>query len=123
MPTQMVLEKLTEIAETQAKIAANQDNDRKLLEKHSEQLAEFSNILTRNTITVEDHHKRSLHLERRQEELESRQDTVENYIKVQKAKKQGVKELFTWVGYIGSGIGAVSGLLWGAYQFLKTLGV
>lgn len=118
-----MLEKLSEIAEGQVRIVANQDNDRKILEKHSEQLQEFSEILLRNTITVEDHKRRSLSLEKRQDKVEVRQDKVEDYLVKEKAKRQGIKEFFTLASYVFSGASAVGAALWGAYQFLKNLGV
>jgi len=121
--TDILIEKISEIASAQARIMANQDNDRKLLEKHSEKLENYNIILTRNTVTVEDHHKRSLHLENRQDEVEDRQTKLEQFIATQKAKKQGVKELLSQLGIIVSASTAVGGALWGIFEFIKSLGV
>lgn len=58
-----VMEQLKDLAVTQSKILANQDNQQNLLEKHSGMLDRQNDILLRNTITVELHEKRSTALE------------------------------------------------------------
>lgn len=118
-----VLEKLGEVAITQAKILANQDNQQKILDKCTELLEEHSKILVRNTVTVEDHHKRSLHLENRQDEVEDRMEAIETSAKVEEGKRSYLKELAGTIGIWATAITAVSGVLYGLYELAQKLGL
>jgi len=122
MSTQ-IFTKLTEISEKQAEILANQHNDRKLLEKHSDQLDRHSEILVRNTITVEEHHRRSLLLEAEMKRVDNDVESIKSHVsKVQDMGKGAIAILKMTAAGVG-GVSTLGGLLWGAYQIAQKLGL
>ncbi len=112
-----------EILERLATVAEKLDNQSKLLDKHSSILEEHGRVLLRNTITVEEHHKRSTSLEVRQDALEIKVEVIKDEVSTSKSNKQYLKDFFITVGQIAVGIPAIGGALWGLYQLLQKLGI
>jgi hypothetical protein len=112
----------SEVLSKLAAIITNQDNQQKILDQHSKLLKSQGETLLRNTITVEEHHKRSTNLEMRQDRLESELLLLKSDVATAKSNKQYLKNFFLTVGYFAAGLPAIGGVLWGAYQILKKLG-
>lgn len=118
-----VLEKLSEVTGTQREILVNQASQQKLLERHAEVLEEHGRVLLRNTITVEDHHRRSLYLEEEQKQLKAQVQMLKSTIETENSNRAFLKSVVISIGYMFTALGAVGGVLWAAYKFLKSLGV
>lgn len=117
-----LFDKLTEVSVTQATIIANQTNQSRTLDKHSDLLERQSETLIRNTATVEEHHKRSTYLEDRQEKLESEFEIVKQTVLSDKQKKVWWRDLMRSIGTVTTVLSAMGGGLYAAYQFLKSIG-
>lgn len=79
----------------------------RVLEKVTDKQAEQSEILTRNTITVEQHHRRSTLLEQEIKRMETDMAEVREHVQ----QVQGAGKLIRWIGFTASAIMGVLGLL------------
>jgi len=113
----------SEILAKLATVITNQENQEKVLNKHSDLLEDQGKVLLRNTITVEEHHKRSTHLELRQEALETEVQSLKAEVATAKSNKAYLKDFFVTVGYIAAGLPAIGGVIWGLYQLAQKLGL
>ena len=113
----------SEILAKLATVITNQENQEKVLNKHAQLLEEQGKTLLRNTITVEEHHRRSTQLEMRQDSLEAEVNTLKSDFSTSKSNKAYLKEFFVTVGYIAAGLPAIGGVLWGLYQLAQKLGL
>jgi len=113
MDTKEILERLSEIKQLHVELTVIQKAQTKLLEKHSEILESQKETLLRNTITVEEHHKRSLF-------LESKIDELEDEIEPLKAHLAGGTAI---VGFIRLGTFILGGILsaFGIYNIIKVI--
>jgi hypothetical protein len=118
-----LLEKLAEVTVTQREILTNQGHVQKLLDKHTEILEEQGKTLIRNTITVEEHHRRSLYLEEEQKALKAEVHSLKTTVETENSNRAFLKSIVISAGYVFTAIGAAGGVLWGIYNFLKGLGV
>ena len=105
--TDEILKKLSEISENQQKMIVVQESQEKLLEKHTETLEKQGEVLLRNTITVEEHHRRSLALEAQMEQLEKEVRHIENHV----SQMEGVGNFFKVVGWVVGAILGIGGVL------------
>lgn len=119
---QEILDKLNSLSETQAVIIANQINQAKSLEKIENDLKDQAEVLTRNTVIVDAHHKRSLNLEDRQEKLEDNFGALKIEIEVEKGKRDYKKQFLLSGAYTATILSAIGSLLWGLYTLAKKLG-
>jgi hypothetical protein len=123
MNSETLLAKLSEISERQGKILANQDNDRKLLEEHSSLLKEHHKVLTRNTVTVEEHHKRSLLLEAEIKRVDADVRNIQDHVDKVQHMGLGVVNFFKGLGAMMAGLSTLGGVLWAIYELAKKIGL
>lgn len=105
-----------------ATIMTNQDNQQKKQDEHSGLLRTQGETLLRNTITVEEHHKRSTQLEHRQDRVEADVEILKTILATSQSNKQYLKDFFITLGYVVAGLPAIGGVLWGLYEIVKKLG-
>lgn len=116
-------EMFAKILEGQGKISANIDDLKSRVDNQAGILIKQGDVLVRNTVTVEEHHKRSLFLEEEQKALAQRIDALEDGVEAQKTVKHFIKDLVKWVGYIGIATSATGGILAALYEIAKKLGL
>lgn len=115
-------EMFAKILEGQGKISANIDDLKTRVETQGGMLLKQNETLIRNTITVEEHHKRSLYLEQQQDSLIKRIDVLEDGVEAKQAVKHFVRDSVKWVGYVGIAVSSLGGVLTVIYQVFKKLG-
>lgn len=102
-----VLEKLAELSATQREILTNQSIQQKQLDNQAGLLQTQSETLLRNTLTVEEHHKRSTLLEQEVKRL----DTAFDDVKMDISNTKAVWKAYMWMfGTVGGFIAAAAGL-------------
>lgn len=101
------LQQLIDISSAQKELLTNQATQQKILEKNSELLEAQAATLLRNTLTLEEHHRRTSALEEVVELEKNKIATLE----AKSQKFQGVIDVIKWLSGI-SGVGTV------AYQIL-----
>lgn len=102
---QEVLDKLSEISASQREMNVILKTQGKTLEKHANLLELQQETLIRNTITVEEHHKRSIALENRQKELEAEIEPIRDHV----ISVQAVFKAMKWFGiFFGAVLSAAS---------------
>ena len=94
-----------------AEISTVQKQQTEVLDKHSEMLEKQNEILLRNTITVEEHHRRSLFLEAEQAKLEAQIEPIKAHVEQMKGIGKFIKWVSTVVGLLTLLGGAVLGFI------------
>lgn len=110
-----IIEKLTEMAVSQKEILVRLDSYQKTLDKHTELLDKHNETLLRNTITVEEHHKRSLMLEEAQEQLRTDFKEVEDHVSEVKA----LGKIVRWAAVVAPIVTAIGAII---TMLIKRLG-
>jgi len=105
---------LIEIREAQVMMSVKQDRNTALLNKHAELLDKSreeqvrqNETLLRNTITVEEHHRRSLALEKQIARVETEIEPIKAHVQ----QLTGVGKFFRMVGYVAGAIAGTIGLV------------
>lgn len=114
---------LTDIASGQKVLMNQVESLVKTQEKHSDKLDEISVTLLRNTITVEEHEKRSTNLETQQTADRTRIAALEDAAKDAKSRSKQNRIIFGSIAAAAAGLGTISGLFGQIYQLMKKLGL
>src|SRR5689334_22326864 len=96
-----------------AEISAVQKHQTEVLDKHSEMLANQNDILLRNTITVEEHHRRSLYLEAQQDKIEAELAPIKAHVE----QIRGIGSFIKWCSVVVGLLVAVGGAVLGFIKF------
>jgi predicted amino acid racemase len=104
-------DKLLQIQETLTKLSVQQDAQSATiaktlegLEKLREEQISQNKVLLRNTITVEEHHRRSLMLEKKMDLLESEVKPIKNHVQ----NVIGVGQAIKWIAAVATAITAAA---------------
>lgn len=97
-----------------AEISAVQKQQTEALEKYAEIQTKQNEILLRNTITVEEHHKRSLYLEAEQQKLEAQIEPIKAHVE----QIRGIGNFIKWSSSIVGLLVTLGGVIWGAIKLL-----
>jgi hypothetical protein len=98
-----IIDRLTELSVDQKEILVRLDAAQKMLDKHADLLEKHNETLLRNTITVEEHHRRSLMLEEAQKALELKVTEAEDHV-------AEVKVLGKWARWAALALPAISAI-------------
>lgn len=103
-----IFEKLSELAINQREMSTTLAGQQRAIEKHSDLLEKNNETLLRNTITVEDHARRSDLLEQEQKGIKSELDEIKQHVDFVK----GVGYFIKWTGIA---VGAMASI----YAFIR----
>lgn len=104
--SEKILEKLAEIQAACSELAANQKNNYLAIQEQGKTLKSQAEILLRNTITVEQHERRSTMIENELKAFQEEMRPVKDHVQ----QLQGAGQLVRWIGYTIGSILAVIGL-------------
>jgi len=122
MNEEKILTKIEDLKVAQAEIITNQKQHSTILTRHSDLLEKQGEVLLRNTITVEEHHKRSTMLEEQMKTLRKELDEVKSSVSNAKTSAKAISGAFEVIAkYAGWGVAVVT-VLWQLYVFLKSKG-
>lgn len=99
--------KILELAELQREIMVTQKNQTDILKEHAKILKDQQDTLLRNTITVEEHKKYSINLDKKLSLLESEIEPIKSHVN----KIQGVGLFIRWIVYTSGAVSAFYGLI------------
>lgn len=123
MSEEKILSKIEDLKVAQAEIITYQKQHAKDLTRHADLLEKQQELLLRNTITVEEHHKRSTALEESFKLLKAEVDKVKGDVTGAKTSAKAISGAFEIIAkYAGWGVAAI-GVLWQLYVFLKSKGL
>lgn len=98
-----ILDKLSAVERIQERLLTSQEHQTIILNKHSELLEDMGKTLVRNTAIVDEHHKRSLYLENRQNTLETIIQKIMGHVN----RVEGIGLFFKWMTIVGGAIGMI----------------
>lgn len=122
---------LLEMSANQREYLVSQNNQQKALDRVFETLEKTNETLLRNTITVEEHHKRSNLLEQELRRIDAKVSEEDiQHLKAQAEAVEHTRNLFKSlqylakiVGWIIGGLSTLGGMLWGLYQIAQKIGL
>jgi hypothetical protein len=102
-----ILKKLAKIENGQLSIDITLKAQKETLDKHANLLMTQNETLLRNTLTVEEHHKRSLHLEKLQEKLQNEITPIKEHV----TSVTAIFSFIKWTGITAAAILSTIGAL------------